>query len=760
MLTPFLVFSSLFAIAALDEPAWPDVTPVYYDAKTGTPPVTEKATNDFSRPIVADVRPVAGHPVVHINGEPFPFFGGLTYGGWKRPDKAPRLGNLPCNLVVIRCPQELWHPKLGEYDLDRLVRMAENVANYAPNAYYLWDLMVFPPKDFQEKFPGEMAKDSAGEIKPAAWCLSYSYSSKRALAEMQEMCEKAIRRLEASPFANRIVGYRYCSGYGPEWIGWPFLANDRAYDYSEPSRNAFLAYVKEHFPELKDPHVPTKAERMAIDRPNDILWDRFRHLDCYAYTEFAGWERANCALELGRHLRRTLQSLGRRKLVGTYYGYTCHGNYSGCNPTRCHTSLKWLLDNNRGTLDFLMSPQNYGPRSLGETTGDMKPFATLEAHGILPVIEDDTRTHCVEKGNPRQLDKWSVAKTPAQSVAMVARGASVAICRRMFPYFCEILSELEFDFPEMTEPGRRLASAVRRAVEVKAKRHAEVALVVSERSIAATPVVWHWESTGRTKQRYAEDGKVVREDEKIAVYHGEVYDYVYDRFARAGAPCDQLLAEDLQDHPGDYKLYVFLDLFRYDPDVLEAVRKIRARGATVLWLYAPGYLGGTESCSLACMKELTGIDFGEMSGAGIPGGVTMKEDGRFMGMRDGQVARLFHPLRPEETLGVYANGRPGLVRFTIDGGTTYFYGGWQMDQKFIMSVEDRAGVHRYCDTTDPVEANDRFFTLHARFPGVKRIRLPRKVAKVENLLTGETVATDTDAFEFNAKLHETYLFGF
>ena len=734
--------------------AWPDVKRVYYDP-ADTPDVEPKVgTNDFTANIEVEMRQLAGRPVIHINGEPFPMNMGHVWT-WRRKGHVPRYGAFRRNVVCCALEPEMWYKKLGECDFAFLDKWFENMAKGAPDAYFMTELFLYPPKEeFLRTYPGEMAKDSLGNVDPyVRWCFSYSYASKVSLQELGDVAVKVVRWVENSRWRNRVIGYRFTSGWGPEWIGWPTRAN-AVYDFSTNAVAGFAAYAAAHHPNLKDPHVPTKAERFPNDGRADLLWRYGEHENEIAYADYAGGLPMNFFLTIARRMRTELKALGRRKLIGTYYGYTCHGNYCGCNQFRAHTRLKEFLDANDGAIDFLMSPQSYGPRFLGDTTGDMKPFRTLQDHGILPVIEDDLRTHCAPAD--AKWDTYSAACTPAQSVAMAERGFAIALCRGTFPLQYALVSAFEYDFPEMRLPASRLDAAVKESVASPFARRAEVALVVSERSVAATPMSWYPQPTGFTYQHYAVDGKVERYAETNHVFYGEVYDHVYNRFARAGAPCDQLLAEDLPDHPGDYKLYVFLDLLRYDEKVLEAVRRIRRRGATVLWLYAPGWMGRGE-CSVEAMKRLTGISFEEIYGGRIDAGVTVTKDGRYMGMPT-RVARMFAPTDEGEVLGRYSNGKVGLARFAIDGGKSYFFGGWQLDQQFIGELEEDAGVHRYTLTGDPMEANDGFFTLHARTPGLKTVRLPKKVREVYDILNDRTVARDTDVFTFESKLHETWLF--
>ena len=68
-----------------------------------------------------------------------------------------------------------------------------------------------------------------------------------------------------------------------------------------------------------------------------------------------------------------------------------------------------------------------------------------------------------------------------------------------------------------------------------------------------------------------------------------------------------------------------------------------------------------------------------------------------------------------------------------------------------------AGVFVYSDSNDPTEANEKLFTLHARYAGEKTVRLPRRTT-VLDVFGRRIVARNADGFRFDAKLHTTYLF--
>ena len=128
-----------------------------------------------------------------------------------------------------------------------------------------------------------------------------------------------------------------------------------------------------------------------------------------------------------------------------------------------------------------------------------------------------------------------------------------------------------------------------------------------------------------------------------------------------------------------------------------------------------------------------------------------------MGTAQCRISPVFHPLNPDKVLGIYEDGSPGLAYTKIGNSSNFFFGGWQFDQKFIRQMLQHAGVHSYCASDDPVEANDSLFTMHARTAGTKTVRLPRR-ATVVDVFAGKIVARNVDRFSFHAELHSSHLF--
>ena len=103
-------------------------------------------------------------------------------------------------------------------------------------------------------------------------------------------------------------------------------------------------------------------------------------------------------------------------------------------------------------------------------------------------------------------------------------------------------------------------------------------------------------------------------------------------------------------------------------------------------------------------------------------------------------------------------GKPALTMNVLGRSKTYFSATWQFDMAFIRRLVKEAGAFVYADGEDPLEANDAFVALHARNAGRKVIRLPRKVHRVVDMFARKLVASDTDTFSFDARIHESFLF--
>jgi hypothetical protein len=712
--------------------------------------------SDWPDRISAKVVDVCGSPCFAINDKPvYPLWGSVARG---RRGLSVRHSSAPLNFVTVSASHLEWWPRGNVSNPVSLDLSAERYRREYPGAYFIWDISIYPPPDWRDANLGEMARDEQGNQNfDDGARINYSFASKKAFDDMENMLRKVIAHLESSPYANRIVGYRINSGHTIEWLGWDPTRQQTILDFSPVAQKGFEAFAKEHYPWVKDYSVPTLAERRALDADGGFLWDQRKHARAIAFHDFYSTAVADGAI---RMCRAAKECVGGKKLVGTYYGYVMTLNGGGCNQMRAHYALKHLLDAH--AMDFLMSPQNYSNQSRqpGSQICDMKPFRSIQNHGIVSAIEDDTRTHNISPVGHSQTI------TEEMTINMLRRNMGVSLCRTQPFYTYAITSGYEFDFPQFADDAAVLVAAGRYAIDKGVRRGAQVAVVVSEEAIKSTPMYHGDEAVeyyaGRGLQIYSNTGKVSRHDH-VGGTKNASFPYVqfYSETAQIGAGVDFLLAEDLVDNPGDYKLYIFQTCTKLTSALQKAAERLRTRDCTILWTFAPGYTSN-DGNSTDNMKALTGMDFTlcpDVTDPGVTladgtkvGGLTYPNGGR-------PLAPIFAAAHPDKVLGRYSNGAAGLAECRTGKAKTIFSGSYFMEGPLLRQIAREAGVHIFGDALDIYEANARFLSVHVRSAGKKTIRLPRKTTVVD-VFNQEVVARNVDSFTFDAPLHSSWLFCF
>ena len=695
-----------------------------------TPPDCDPA---FPRPVTATVTNVAGQPVFALDGKPFfALWGGSSNN---RPDFTKRHSDAPLNLMTFGPSSNVWWPQTNAFNFAAFDSAAEELTVHNPDVYFIANLSVYPPPDWCAANPDEMACDADGR-RCTSWFGTYSFSSKKALDLIEAAMVKAIGYLERSPYANRIIGYRINSGNTVEWLGWdPPQGGRHPLDFSAAERRCFGRAI------------PDGASRTA-DPNGELIWEERDHREAVAYHRYVS---DTVADDLVRMCGRAKAVLGGRKLVGTYYGYVMTLWSGGVEHMRGHYSLKKVID--AKAVDFLMSPQPYTVRNLGDAYGDMKPFATLGANGIVSVLEDDTRTFSSRR-LPAAMEDNLQMPTEETTVGVLRRNLGFTLCRRQVPYYISLCSGMEFDFSQFAADAAEARKVGEMLMASACTRKAEIAVVMSEETIKAMPVLRGLSTgSGEVMQIYRGDGSVKRVGESGTPFAVDPFCFAYTRYARLGAPVDYVLAEDLKDHPGDYRLYLFVNCYRVDAAFRTAVEGLKRRPCTLVWLSAPGYMA-SDGNSLEAMSSLTGFSFAKRSGRGQP--QLMMTDGRRMGARGSAVAPLFS-VSGGETLGRWEDGSAGAAVMRTGEATSVYCGTFQTDLQFLRELASKAGVHLYSATEDPVEANDRLVCLHARTAGRKTIVLPR-TSDVYDVFGRKTVAEGVRTFSFDAPLHSSWLF--
>lgn len=191
--------------------------------------------------------------------------------------------------------------------------------------------------------------------------------------------------------------------------------------------------------------------------------------------------------------------------------------------------------------------------------------------------------------------------------------------------------------------------------------------------------------------------------------------HLRNNLSQIGAPHDVYSFDDLPVLDLDrYKLVCLNSTLLITPERAKFLReRVCTKGRTVLWTYAPGVTDG-KSLDAARVAEWTGVPF--------------------------------------KTPGVSERDRKTWR-------SVYAYDYNLYNPAVLARIAETAGVHRYVKECSPVFANERFLAVHVVQGGERVIHLPRTLARVTDLLTGEVLGTQVNAFSCRFASPDTKLFG-
>ena len=242
----------------------------------------------------------------------------------------------------------------GIYDTDTPYyeewdRNVERILSVCPDALILPRVNVNLSEAWEAAHPDELC-ESGSRFDPAhrRACLA----SDVWYEDVKKCLTQFVAHIEASPYADHIIGYQIAGGNTEEWL---------SYD-----GNAFWgARAREKF----------EAQCRAGKR-EDTLTDRYRFLSDTVAERICG---------LAAHVKALTE---HQLVVGTFYGYIMEA----ISHTIGHTALGTLL--RCPDIDFICSPISYAyTRVPGIDHAYMVPIQSLQLHGKLYFSENDTRTH-------------------------------------------------------------------------------------------------------------------------------------------------------------------------------------------------------------------------------------------------------------------------------------------------------------------------------------------------------------------------------
>ena len=382
------------------------------------------------------------------------------------------------------------------------------------------------------------------------------------------------------------------------------------------------------------------------------------------------------------------------KEIGAFFGY-----YGICNK---NLASQGHLDYERvaasPNVDYFLSPATYTERACGFSTQTMTIPGTLRRHGKRFFHEIDFWPH----------DKLVWFKRPpywhsaAETVAGNTRDAAYALVNHASAWWFDQKGGF------YSAPG--MHARIAKLAEIHARFRGDASPLLADVMFVADPD----SAYGMVDETAAySGGRPTKLPDGFSPVRG-CGEALPIAMSDAGAMVDMCSFDDL----------VHLDLSRIRAFVLPATwqitpakaeilrRYVLTGGHAVIWTYAPGVSDG-KTLDVVRIETYAGVKF--------------------------------------KTKGVATTKRDGWT-------SVYAYDYRELTPDRLREVLTAAGCHFWTKEKIPVFANERLFALHCKTGGLTRVTLPFRCAKVVDLLTGETVATDAAAFDTDLASPDTRLF--
>ena len=681
----------------------------------------------------ADVRiaPHRGAPALYIDGRPtFPMW--LFQWRILRQD-AIAFARAGFRVYTFDLPLGWVGP--DRYDYGEVDRVFLDLLEADPQALCMPRVTVSAPGWWIDAHPEEAVRfaDGTGWVSNGLGGTKHeSFASEAWRAEAGAALEKLVRRLLASPYADRVIGIHVAGGIYGEWHAW---SAPNVPDTSEPMRRAFAAYLRLKYggdvqrlrkawgaPEaaFETVTIPTLDERRAGDVGMFRDPSKSRRVADY-YEAFH-----NATVDAIDHLCRVVKKASANRLLTcVFYSYSPDLIWPQEGDHRAASRAHRL-----SSIDIFSSPHSYERRKLGQDGLFRNYPASEQLHGKLFIDEGDDRTSLAKDPD------FTHVKTIDQSIELLRREFGNAVSHGVGLWYMDQQGAWFHDPRIMAEMARM-------------KRWADRSMDLPRGSAAQVAVISALQS----------EFHIAGRDSKLNHVTGPAYIQQIGELCKSGAAFDWYTIEDLAEGlVPPHRAYVLLDAYSLTDAQRAAIEKLKSGGRTLVWLYAAGYVTD-RGLSLEAMSRLVGMKLTQLDRARLsfqttgPDGAVVR-----FGLNVDQ-SPVFTPSEPGQDVWARLEGlgRPSIVSVRRPGWTSVFSSAPAVPAWLLRRAFAAAGVHIYLDTDDNVSANASWLSIHAASAGRKTIRLPA-ACRVYDVIRDKLVSLKTRSFTIDMGFGATRVF--
>lgn len=688
---------------------------------------------------VAAVKPYKGVPTLFINGAPHRGMAYAAYG--PSVEVFTDFAKAGVDLFTFSAtPTEAGYTLSrttwtapDEYDYSQLDERVMMVLQANPEAYFFPRLYVHAPKWWSEQHPDDLVLMDPGDGKPVPFIhsggkLTPSWASETWRKDTIEGLRRLIAHIEASPYADRVIGYHIASGTTEEWMMWG--ANERSWvDYSPVNIARFRDWLRKHYATVqdlraawKDPEVTFETAAIPLRSVREraelgSLRDPEREQQSIDFYEYNSDLVADTVCTFASAVKDITRG---EKTVGVFYGYLLQLCGEQRQQNAGHLALERVLAS--PDIDFVCSPTSYAFRQLGGegTSHFMSLLGSVKLHGKLWFDENDIRTSL----SGGKTGEWGRPADVAGDLLQQDKELANVITNGAAQWWFDVGSN-KYNDPVLMDRIAHLTTAADQALSLDRTSKDEVALVVDEDSL-----------------RYLKVGDAMGTHLLLRQLPS---------LQRIGAPVGHYLTSDLPSLMDRKMLLLTTSIAPSDRD-RRNIEAAKSGGRALVFCWAPGlYRNG--KLDETGMADLSGIRL-KLSHEATPLRITIDGTDPLVAGLQGQsygidtaVTPVALPDDPSATvLGTLPDGRPGLVVKRYPTWLAVYSAAPLLPSALLRRIAEAAGVHEYITTEDVVWASQDLVAVCVKDPGRRTISLPRK-ADVTDLYSGEKLGTAVDRIE-------------
>lgn len=587
----------------------------------------------------------------------------------------------------------------GKHDWSGLVNLLSHLLAANPRAYFLIRLGLFAPEWWKAKHPQELIgyavplDERRGEF---GGVRHPSFASELWRRETEVVLRHFLRFVEQSPLRSRVIGYQIANGIYGEWhyFGARYLP-----DTSPPMQRACAG-------------APDAEARMRASA--GLFRDPAKEGEVIRYYQRFHDVCADTILYFAQVVKQETRG---RALCGAFYTYLLENLWI---QEGGHLAPQKVLAS--PLIDFVACPYTYQgdaydgagnwlgrSRGLGGDGGYRVLLESVKRHGKLYFAEIDPST-CLET-QPENMGNGGVG---SESL----RGSRLILRRDLAQMTAQGNAGWLFDIGPGWYAEREFLDEIRSFVQLGKER-----------------VRWNLQSPAQVVAVFQPESFFVTAHWKTARGDGE-YDLFGDYFLnkqsraiqRIGAPVDFVDLADLREEDARrYRLFLLCNCFALEDEQIKRLRRLfEGSGATVVWLYAPGFVS-SEGLSVERVSRLTGIAVRLLSDEGR---MLIEADGRTFGLPGMHRPRFVVEDASAEVLGRWADGSGvAFTRKRAHGFTSVYVGTAPVPAESLRQLAWQAGVTLWSSQPDVVYASADCVSVTATTDGEREIRLPQPMRR-------------------------------